>query len=234
MVSDTSRRGFMTRMRLGAATILAALFLTNTPHTSNVHAQTRAAEDASGPQVIGARSYSPMVERLDTVMAFYAKLGLKVPPPEKGSSYPWDEEAWHYDLHGGQAPKSQMRFAYATVPGAVPPATPLLVEPVEHRDIDRTSSVLRVQDPGVSTLVLLVRDLDAVAMRLPESSRRPIRRLSAGGRTTTVAVPGAHLVELLQYDKMPETTAPADASVVGAWVRVTVESLDRTLGLYRD
>jgi len=50
----------------------------------------------------------------------------------------------------------------------------------------------------------------------------------------TVAVPGVHLVELLQYDKMPETTAPADASVIGAWVRVTVESLDRTLGLYRD
>ena len=90
------------------------------------------------------------------------------------------------------------------------------------------------RDPGVSTLVLLVRDLDAAATGLPESARRPIRRLSAGGRAMTVAVPGAHLVELLQYDKMPQTTAPADASVIGAWVRVTVESMDRTLGLYRD
>src|ERR1700752_494391 len=44
------------------------------------------------PFVTGARSYSPIVENLDATMAIYAKLGLKVPPPEKGSSYPWDEE----------------------------------------------------------------------------------------------------------------------------------------------
>jgi len=53
-----------------------------------------------GPLVIGARSYSPMVENVDLVMKFYATLGLKAPPPEKGDSYPWDEEAWHYELHG--------------------------------------------------------------------------------------------------------------------------------------
>jgi catechol 2,3-dioxygenase-like lactoylglutathione lyase family enzyme len=187
--------------------------------------------------VTGARSYSPIVENLDATMAFYAKLGLKVPPPENGNSYPWDEEPWHYDLHGGQAPKSQMRFAYATAPGAVPPATPLLVEPVEHRDIDRKLTVLRVQDPGVTTLVLLVRDLAAAAMRLPESSRQRVRTVTAYGgsaRAMTVAVPGGHLVELLQLDPLPQTTAPADAPVVGAWVRVTVENLDRSLGLYRD
>jgi hypothetical protein len=166
------------------------------PQITSLHSESSLAQTISGtvpgsPIVTGARSYSPMVENLDATMAFYAKLGLKVPPPATGKSYPWDEEAWHYDLHGGQAPKSQMRFAYATVPGAVPPATPLLVEPVEHRDIDRKSSVLRVQDPGVSTLVLVVRDLDAAATGLPESARRPIRRLSAGGRAMTVAVPGA-------------------------------------------
>lgn len=220
----------MTRIALA----LATLCLVTALHSRSSLAQTISGTVPGLSFVTGARSYSPMVENLDSVMAFYAKLGLKVSPPEKGNAYPWDEEAWHYDLHGGQAPKSQMRFAYATVPGAVPPTTPLLVEPVEHRDIDRKSSVLRVQDPGVSTLVLLVRDLDAVAMRLPESTRRPVRRLSAGGRAMTVAVPGAHLVELLQYDQLPQTTAPADASVIGAWVRVTVESLDRTLGLYRD
>jgi hypothetical protein len=96
-------------------------------------------------------------------MKFYATLGLKAPPPEKGDTYPWDEEAWHYDLHGGQAPRSQMRFTYATVPGAVPPATPLLVEPVEHRNIDRKPHAMRVQDPGTTTLVLLVRNLEAAA-----------------------------------------------------------------------
>ena len=190
-----------------------------------------------GPLVIGARSYSPMVENVDAVMKFYATLGLKAPPPEKGDSYPWDEEAWHYDLHGGQAPRSQMRFTYATVPGAVPPATPLLVEPVEHRNIDRKPHAMRVQDPGTTTLVLLVRDLEAAARALPPASREPARRVTAYGGTATamtVTVPGAHLVELLQLDPLPQTTAAADANVIGAWVRVTVEDLERTLRLYRD
>jgi predicted enzyme related to lactoylglutathione lyase len=190
-----------------------------------------------GPLVIGARSYSPMVENVDAVMKFYATLGLKAPPPEKGDSYPWDEEAWHYELHGGQAPRSQMRFTYATVPGAVPPATPLLVEPVEHRNIDRKPHVMRVQDPGTTTLVLLVRDLEAEARALPPASHEPARHVTAYGGTATamtVTVPGAHLVELLQLDPLPKTSAPADANVIGAWVRVTVEDLERTMRLYRD
>jgi predicted enzyme related to lactoylglutathione lyase len=190
-----------------------------------------------GPLVIGARSYSPIVESVDAVMKFYATLGLKAPPPEKGDSYPWDEEAWHYDLHGGQAPRSQMRFTYATVPGAVAPATPLLVEPVEHRNIDRKAHPMRVQDPGTTTLVLLVRDIEAAARALPPSSHEPARRVTAYGgsaRAMTVTVPGAHLVELLQLDPLPQTTAAADANVIGGWVRVTVEDLERTLHLYQD
>ena len=178
-----------------------------------------------------------MVENVDTVMAFYRRLGLKAPPPEKGDSYPWDTEEWHYDLHGGQAPRSQMRFTYATLPGAVPPATPLLVEPVEHRDIDRKARAMRVQDPGATTLVLLVRDVNAATMGLPDSLRQPVRRVRVYGgaaKAMTVAVPGAHLVEFLQLDPLPETTAASDANVIGAWVRVTVSDLDRTLSLYRD
>jgi len=190
-----------------------------------------------GPLVIGARSYSPIVENVDVVMKFYATLGLKAPPPEKGDSYPWDEEAWHYELHGGQAPRSQMRFTYATVPGAIPTATPLLVEPVEHRNIDRKPHAMRVQDPGTTTLVLLVRDLEAAARALPPASHETARRVTAYGGTATamtVTVPGAHLVELLQLDPLPQTTAAADANVIGAWVRVTVEDLERTMRLYRD
>ncbi len=188
-------------------------------------------------QVIGARSYSPMVENVDAVMTFYAMLGLKVPKPETGDSFPWDTEAWHYDLHGGQAPGSQMRFTYANVPGAVAPARPLLIEPVEHRGIDRHVRVPRVQDPGSTTLVLIVRDLDRAAAALPSSARQGVRHASVYGgasRAMTVSIPGAHLVELLQLDPPPQTTAPAEANVIGAWVRVAVTDLDRTLGLYRD
>jgi catechol 2,3-dioxygenase-like lactoylglutathione lyase family enzyme len=224
----------MTRTALTLTTVAAALVLATSSRTSELLAQTISGQVPGLSLVTGARSYSPMVEDLDTVMAFYVKLGLKVPPPENGKSYPWDEEAWHYDLHGGQAPRSQMRFAYATVPGAVPPATALLIEPVEHRNIDRKVPPIRVQDPGVSTLILLVRDLDAVAMRLSESARQKVRRVGPNARAMTVAVPGAHLIELRQLDPLPQTTAPADAAVIGAWVRVTVDNLERTLTLYRD
>jgi hypothetical protein len=212
------------------------LAVTATSVLSRETLRAQAAGDVpAAAQIVGARSFSPMVENVDAVMKVYAALGLKVAKPEHGGSYPWDEEAWHYDLHGGQAPGSQMRFSYATVPGAVPPATPLLVEPVEHRGIERRPRALRVQDPGSTTLVLLVRDLDRAAAGLP--ARQPIRRVTVYGgsaKAMTISVPGAHLVELLQLDPAQQTTAPADANVIGAWVRVAVADLDRTLALYRD
>jgi catechol 2,3-dioxygenase-like lactoylglutathione lyase family enzyme len=192
---------------------------------------------ATGPMVIGSRAFSPMVEDVDKAAAFYKALGLIPDPAGPDGKYPWDKEPWHYQLHGGQAPRSQMRYMYAKAPGAVPPATPLLVEPVEHKDIDRYALANRVADPGVATLVLLVRDLTASAAGLPASLRQPVRAVTAYGshaKAMTVAMPGGHLVELLQPDLLPLTTAPEDAKVIGGWVRFNVRSLERTLRLYRD
>jgi len=66
---------------------------------ARVSTQSPGQRELTAALVIGARSYSPIVENVDVVMAFYAQLGLKTPPPEKGDSYPWDTEPWHYDLH---------------------------------------------------------------------------------------------------------------------------------------
>jgi len=217
-----------TASRVAGAAILACA----TAATLSLHAQ-------SAPptgQVVGSRSFSPIVGDVDAAMKIYAALGLTVPPPATGTSYPWDDEAWHYDLHGGEAPGSQMRFAYATVPGAVPPATPLLVEPVEHRG-DRNPRAPRAQDPGSTTLVLVVRDLDRAAHQLPEGLRQTVRSIAYYGkaaRAMTIASPGMHLVELLQPDPVPPSTAPAGVNTIGGWVRVSVADLDKTLALYRD
>jgi catechol 2,3-dioxygenase-like lactoylglutathione lyase family enzyme len=130
-----------------------------------------------------------------------------------------------------------MRFTYATVPGAVPPAKPLLVEPVEHRGTQRTPRAPRAQNPGSTTLVLVVRDLDRAVRQLPDGLRQPVRRVDYYGksaRAMTIAAPGIHLVELLQLDPVPASTAPAEANTIGGWVRVSVADLDRTLALYRD
>lgn len=215
---------------------LAALWTGIPALTANPDAQSAAPASSAGAQVTGSRSFSPMVEDLAAAAAFYTHVGLDVPAaPEAG--YAWSGESWHLDLHGAQAPGSPMRFIYVRVPGAVPPAMPLLIEPVEHRDVEHRSQEQRPQDPGVTTLVLLVRDLDAAAARLPAGVRMPVRRVTAYGghaRAMTVYVPGAHPMELLQLDPLPDTTAPPGQNAIGAWVRVAVHDLDRTLALYRD
>ena len=85
----------MTRRPLTLTTIVATLCLVTSLHSRSSRAQIISGTVPGLALVTGARSYSPMVENLDATMAFYAKLGLKVPPPEQGSSYPWDEEANH-------------------------------------------------------------------------------------------------------------------------------------------
>jgi hypothetical protein len=175
--------------------------------------------------VIGSRALSPIVVDIDKAAAFYKQLGLLPDPAGPDGTYPWDKEPWHSELHGAQAPGSQMRSMYAKAPGAVPPVTPLLIEPVEHRGIDRRQLANRSADSGVATLVLLVRDLDAVAAVVPSSLIVPLRQGSHswnwrlvtayGGRARamTLAMPGGHLVELLQPDPLPPTTAPAAPSL---------------------
>jgi catechol 2,3-dioxygenase-like lactoylglutathione lyase family enzyme len=196
--------------------------------------------------VVGSRAFSPIVQDVDEAAAFYKQLGLIPDPAGPDGTFPWDNEPWRSELHGAQAPRSQMRYMYVKAPGAVPPATPLLIEPVEHKDIERRPLANRVGDPGVATLVLLVRDLAASAATLPRSALVPVRRLSEswpfrvvtayGGRARAMvfAVPGGHLVELLQPDPLPSTTAPPDANVIGGWMRFTTPDLRRTLQLYRD
>ncbi len=226
----------MTHSMLTTTTARACAVVLMSAIAATLMAQQPSPQPKSG-QVIGSRSFSPMVEDVDAAMKLYAALGLTGPAPEKGTTYPWDEEAWHYDLHGGQAPKSQMRFTYANVPGAVPPARPLLVEPVEHRGIDRRTRTPLPQNPGSTTLVLVVQDIDTAISKLPLELQQPVRRATYYGkaaRATTVAVPGMHLVELLQPDPVPATTAPSGANTIGAWLRVSVADLDRTLALYRD
>lgn len=226
----------MTAARLLAA--VAALVCLTAPPPLDAQGPGTTTTTAAGPQVIGARSFSPMVENVDRAMAFYKLLGLTPNAPGPDGTYPWSTEQWHLDLHGGQVPDSPMRFTYATLPGfAAPALQPLLVEPVEHKDVNRRSSVVGLQDPGVTTLVLLVRDVDAAARKLPSLARQPIRTVTAYGgqaRAMTTLVPGSHVVELLQLDPIPTSTAPDDAAVLGGWTRVAVDDLDQTLRLYRD
>ena len=180
---------------------------------ARVSTQSTPQREETAALVIGARSYSPMVENVDAVMAFYARLGLKTAPPEKGDSYPWDTEEWHYDLHGGQAPRSQMRFTYATVPGAVracDPAAGGAGRTPGHRPetAGRARAGSRCDDarpagarPGRGS------DAPAGVVASARAARDGVRRHR---QSDGVVVPGAHLVELLQLDPIPQTTASSE------------------------
>jgi catechol 2,3-dioxygenase-like lactoylglutathione lyase family enzyme len=187
--------------------------------------------------VTGFGNFSPMVANLDRTIVFYCDaLGLTLSAAESERPVPWDAEPWHRDLHGSQG--SPMRFVTAHVPG-----TRLGVEMVEQGSIERHPVFLRVQDPGNASVILLVRDLD----RIFAAARRagaPVVTLGgapidvgdgdARGRAVVVRDPDSHLVEFLQLNQTPPTTAPADSNLIGARMLITVADMAQTLHLYRD
>jgi catechol 2,3-dioxygenase-like lactoylglutathione lyase family enzyme len=185
--------------------------------------------------VLHTGHFSPIVADLDRTTSFYRDvLGLEI-ATEPAST--WDAEPWLRLLHG--TPDAAIRFATAKIPGVN-----WGVEMVEFKDPHRHPARPRVQDPGACTVALAVRDLDAVFARL-KRARTPI--VSAGGapvddfgsggtryRAVIVRDPDGHFVEVFQPTPLPATKAPATSNVIGGGVRIVVESLDRSLALYRD
>ena len=184
--------------------------------------------------VLHTGHFSPIVADLDRTAAFYRDvLGLEI-ATEPAST--WDAEPWLRRLHG--TPDAAIRFATAKIPGVS-----WGVEMVEFKDPHRHAARPRVQDPGACTVALAVRDLDVVFARLKRAGT-PI--ISAGGvpvdfggggtryRAVIARDPDGHFVEVFQPTPLPATKAPASSNVIGGGVRIVVESLDRSLALYRD
>jgi catechol 2,3-dioxygenase-like lactoylglutathione lyase family enzyme/mono/diheme cytochrome c family protein len=188
----------------------------------------------AGP-VTGACHVSPIVTDLDRSARFYHDLiGLDLVPAPPAGSLPWDEDPGHLHLHG--LPQSRLRFIGARMPGIR-----CGVELVEIDKVDRTAVRRRIQDTGAVTLILLVRDLDAVFAKM-KAAGVPV--ISTGGtplamsdtsktRAVIVQDPDGHFVELAQLDPLPATAAPASSNVIGIRLRVTVSDMDGTLAFYQ-
>lgn len=189
-----------------------------------------------GDVVVGSGSYSPIVQDLDKAIEFYGiLLGLTVPPAQTPGPRPFGSDPALLNMFG--MPGAQLRYVTARIPGAT-----VGVEMVEVKGLDRTAVHPRPQDPGGTTLILLVRDINAAFAPL---KRAGVRVITPGGeplafgqenraRGIIVADPDGHFVELLQPNPLPETTAPADSNVIGARVRVTIADTDRTVHIYKD
>jgi len=202
-----------TSRRLGPAALALALIASS---ASAQRDDPPAAPAPAAPFVTGFGNFSPMVADLDRTIAFYCDaLGLTLSAAESTRPVPWDTEGWHRDLHGSQG--SPMRFVTARVPG-----TRLGVEMVEQGAIERHPVTLHIQDPGNVMVVLLVRDVDRIAAAargvgapVVTAGGAPIDLGTNLGRAVVVRDPDTHLVEFLQPNRIPETTAPADSN--GNW-----------------
>jgi len=182
--------------------------------------------------VVGSGNFSPIVQDLERSLAFYSDLVGAMPPATPA----WSEDPVLLNFLG--VPGAQLRFANVRIPGSA-----MQVEIVEFKNIDRKATQPRLQDPGATRLILIVRDVNALITRL-KAKGVPI--VTAGGAPVTINAPkgkalaamikdpDGFFVELLQPETIPETTVPATSNVVDAAFGLTISNMDQTVRLYRD
>ena len=179
---------------------------------------------ASGAEVIGAGAFLHIVSDLDKSVAFYrALLGVEGAPagPRPVSLDPELEQL--YNLPGGREGAGVVRI----------PGSGLSVELVEWRDVERTSVRPRLQDPGATTLVLSVRDLDKAAALLTDLTGS-VGRTAGPSPALFARDPDGFFIKVVQAGPSPPSNVPATSNVVGASFAVTVNDTEQTLRFYHD
>jgi catechol 2,3-dioxygenase-like lactoylglutathione lyase family enzyme len=184
--------------------------------------------------VTGACHVSPIVSDLDKSAHFYHDiLGLDLVPTPGSGRLPWDTDPGHLNLHG--LPNARLRFIGARMPGVF-----CGVELVEFAGVDQRSVRRRLQDPGATMLILLVRDIDAIFSRLKAAR---VTVLTKGGapifvgpsktaRAVIVQDPDGHPIELAQLQPTPQTTTTAQSNVIGIRLRITVTDSEKAANYY--
>jgi catechol 2,3-dioxygenase-like lactoylglutathione lyase family enzyme len=180
--------------------------------------------------IVGSGNFfSPIVSDLDKAIAFYRDgLGLDI----TGTPANANENAPLRNMFG--LPDAQLRWTIGRTP-----AMRAGVEIVEISKADGRRAERRIQDSGAFTLLVLVRDVDAVFAKV-KATGAPV--VTAGGapmtvgraRAVVVKDPDGHFVEIVRPDPLPETTAPETANVVGVRVRLTVDDAAKALRQYQE
>jgi len=180
--------------------------------------------------ITGVGNFSHIVADMDRAIAFYRDvIGLDLPAqPGAFSGNP-------AIMSLGNTPGAQSRAAMLRVPGSA-----LGVELIEYKDIDRKPAQPRFQDPGAATLILTVRDVDAIVARVRKSAGRvqtlggAPAAIQPGAKAIFLQDPDGFFIELSQRTPAPETTSPAAANVIGGNFEIMVGDTGRTMQLYKE
>jgi hypothetical protein len=115
------------------------------------------------------------------------------------------------------------------------------VELVEFSGAEQRGVRRRLQDPGATMLILIVRDIDAIFSRLKAVNATVLTKGGAPmlvgpaktARAVIVQDPDGHPIELAQLQPAPPTTAAAESNVIGIRLRITVADSDKAATYYR-
>jgi catechol 2,3-dioxygenase-like lactoylglutathione lyase family enzyme len=190
-------------------------------------------QTAPAGEVVGVGGFTHIVANVEKSLEFYRDLlGLELiaPVPAFGTT------GWISKM--GNTGGAQSRAARMRIPGS-----PLGVELIDYKDIDRQPVHPSLQDPGAAVLLLTVRDIDALIAQVKKAD---VDVITAGGDARTLNENGSKVrviflrdpdgffVELMQPAALPKTVAPASSNVIGARFGITVSDLEQTMGIYHD
>ncbi len=194
-----------------------------------LHAQEGGGAAAPPGEVIGVGNFGHIVADLDRSLGFYHDvLGLEVALSQPFAPNAAVEKFGHTE--GGQS-----RLAVVKVPGS-----PLGVELIEYKNIDRKEQHPHFYDPGAANLPLRVRDLDKVFAKV--ESYPGVKVLTAGGKPVTIKTPNGTLhavfvqdpdgfvVEMLEAPNLPKD----GPGVMGGTFEATVASSEESVKFYKD
>jgi catechol 2,3-dioxygenase-like lactoylglutathione lyase family enzyme len=209
--------------RLSMVVGLLAVAVLKGPLYDVVHAQ-------NGLIVGSGNFFSPIVSDLDKAVAFYRDgIGLDV----MGAPANAEQNAPLRNMFG--LPDASLRWSVARPPAMRTGVEIVEISKAQGKPVDR-----RPQDPGAFTLIVLVRDANAAFTKAKAAGATVVTT----GATAPIAVgrakafvlkdPDGHFVEVAQLDPLPETTASADANVIGVRVRLTVDDAAKTMKMYQD
>jgi len=185
--------------------------------------------------VVGTGTFTVFVENMDRTLAFYHDVfGMEVPPLPASGTRPYNNPNpglfSFFDIPGAKE-----RHQSARVPGIRTGLEVMEIQNVGHQTIP-----LRIQDPGNATLVLVVRDIDAMLAQLKQKSvsivtpgGKPVS-FADGTRAVLIRDIDQRLVEIRQPGVMPEAAAAAASPIVDFRLSIAVNDMDRTTQAYRE